>query len=1102
MRSAWSWLILDALIASLAGASLDVWAASLAESERRGGQTSRAKAVSAQRLGGAGMDPLQRAVDEDRITSTHFRPSGPQALPQLSRPEGIDLDVTYIQMTPLYHAYCLDYSIDGLPRLCAGTENDKRWPDRGEPVTFTAHFMNKGTVASGSFQYAWAIDGGEVARGGFPNLQPGTGSVAVYVWPWGHDVVNGRLLGQHTVRFTLDPDNEIVETTKSNNALEDRTDATPLGFQITPEVYQALGTPSNPNLPFSAEDWVQKQFHAMNDAFARSVFPSAPNGGEERVRLDQFRITASQVANDSGIGGWFLSVDDRFNGSVDPATDIDGPMLHELAHQLGIIDIYHLQIDWLVPHRVLDNTGRPALMEQLASYRSGLMVDPGIQPPSFDESTVGGMNRNKGYRRGYFGDYLWDMPSRTQVLVLDNQGAPAPGVTLKLFRLAQSIEYDGANDNTPEMTVTSGADGIAELPNRYAGPAFTTATRHALAASPIGRIDLGGDDTFLVEIDKGAHQEYAWLDVTDLNLLAWRGGSTLELRSHVPPPDAPLPPQFLAGTEEGNSVVLHWGVSPTTGIRGYKVYRTSGPRDTWSEVTDVLPGLSGTFEVERNTIGFAVTAVGPAGRESGFSDVLWALRLQGPDGIAIGPDNQRFLRQWDSVILQGGDGRYLNVVRGAEPDHGHLALDPNGRLFMCRRDAGSVAAIDPGGDPSYNVLFELGGPGPGEIGRAAGVATIGERYTWGGPYAADSRTALLCHFDGSTASESGIVGHGVGVSFAVGRFGQGIVTEDPATLSYRVKDLFNGLQGGVEFWLSPNWRGDDQTGHILLDTSSQSGHGVRIEKDGADNLRAIVWNDGPECGVGVGVGGWRPKEWHHVGMTWEGTELSLFVDGQMVSRTPTCGLPRDLSGNVFIGSAGDGARPAKGVFDELRISNVARIGNSDTAGRILVADGGNDRLEVFNLLGDFVGSYGGSGSGNGQFRSPAGIATDGNASVVVVDAGNSRLQLFTFDGTAFTFLRAIDGGLKDPDGVAMRGDRIVVADTGHNQVKVFSAGGELVATYDGPNDGVYAGSFYQPRDVAVGNNGRIVVVDTGNNRVVEVIHSEPHTPRRRLHRGN
>ena len=36
----------------------------------------------------------------------------------------------------------------GLPELCAGTEDDKRFPDPGEVVTFTAQIANQGVITS------------------------------------------------------------------------------------------------------------------------------------------------------------------------------------------------------------------------------------------------------------------------------------------------------------------------------------------------------------------------------------------------------------------------------------------------------------------------------------------------------------------------------------------------------------------------------------------------------------------------------------------------------------------------------------------------------------------------------------------------------------------------------------------------------------------------------------------------------------------------------------------------------------------------------------------------------------------------------------------
>ena len=89
----------------------------------------------------------------------------------------IDLDVTFINRAPLYRAYCVQYRYDapetpGRPYLCPGSENDRRWPEPGELVTFTAHIVNKGTAASPAFGYAWRIDGAEVARGMLPALAP------------------------------------------------------------------------------------------------------------------------------------------------------------------------------------------------------------------------------------------------------------------------------------------------------------------------------------------------------------------------------------------------------------------------------------------------------------------------------------------------------------------------------------------------------------------------------------------------------------------------------------------------------------------------------------------------------------------------------------------------------------------------------------------------------------------------------------------------------------------------------------------------------------------------------------------------------------------
>ncbi len=625
----------------------------------------------------------------------------------LTKPEGVDLDVTFIQMRPLYNTYrpCER-------ALCAGTENDKRWPDHGELVTFTAHFMNKGTVPSGLFAYEWRIDGALVASGSHPGLAPGEEGTATYQWPWAHHTVSERLIGEHTVRFTVDPANTIAETYESNNSIEDRTDATPLGFQMMTYLYQILESPPDPRWPFSAEDWVQRLFASWNAGFARSIHPLTPNGIEERVRLDQFRITDSPVPNEGPIGGWWYHADDNF---WDAETDGNaGGLLHELTHQLGIIDLYSYNLGACCPAnvKVLDRNARPVetrLQYPWPDMMSGLF---GQWPLVYSEHTAMGLNLNKGYRRGYYGEYQFDVPATTSVRVLDSAGRPAAGVTLRFYQPAAGFGID----NVPEIEVMTDGAGLAALPNRPVGEPFTTRTGHAFHDNPFGRIDTVGANIFLVEVSKGSHQEYAWFDLTELNVLFWRGQDTFEIASHVPRDDAPAPPASVSGIQEKGEIEVRWEASPSAGVTSYSVYRTTGPRKAWTRIATGVNGFrfrclfieEGPYESTEN--GFAVTAVDSLGRESGFSEILWGLQVFGQMGVAINPDNQRVVLCGRWAALQAPDGRYLkwlDVPVYNQPG-AQVAVDPQGLLVTSSPPDHTVTIADGEG---HGVSRTIGGRG-------------------------------------------------------------------------------------------------------------------------------------------------------------------------------------------------------------------------------------------------------------------------------------------------------------------------------------------------------------------------------------------------------
>ena len=68
---------------------------------------------------------------------------------------------------------------------------------------------------------------------------------------------------------------------------------------------------------------------------------------------------------------------------------------------------------------------------------------------------------------------------------------------------------------------------------------------------------------------------------------------------------------------------------------------------------------------------------------------------------------------------------------------------------------------------------------------------------------------------------------------------------------------------------------------------------------------------------------------------------------------------------------------------------------TDLYGFILVADYGNYRISIFNKDGNLIHSFGSSGSDDGKFNHPLGIAISPNDNIYVSDSDNNRVQIFS-----------------------------------------------------------------------------------------------------------
>jgi streptogramin lyase len=157
---------------------------------------------------------------------------------------------------------------------------------------------------------------------------------------------------------------------------------------------------------------------------------------------------------------------------------------------------------------------------------------------------------------------------------------------------------------------------------------------------------------------------------------------------------------------------------------------------------------------------------------------------------------------------------------------------------------------------------------------------------------------------------------------------------------------------------------------------------------------------------------------------------------------------------------------------------------TDSAGNLWVTDPGNNRVQKFSSSGEYIAQFGASGTGNGQFKEPQGIAIDSEGHLYVVDKANSRVQEFSSFGEyirQFGSTGAGNGQFKEPEGVAIDSEHhVVVVDSGNNRIEQFSSTGEYIRKFGAEGTGTE--QFKKPQGIAI-KGLEVYVVDTGNNRV-------------------
>ncbi len=212
-----------------------------------------------------------------------------------------------------------------------------------------------------------------------------------------------------------------------------------------------------------------------------------------------------------------------------------------------------------------------------------------------------------------------------------------------------------------------------------------------------------------------------------------------------------------------------------------------------------------------------------------------------------------------------------------------------------------------------------------------------------------------------------------------------------------------------------------------------------------------------------------------------------------------------------------------GTFGERELSLPHDV-EFDRAGRLLVADTGNDRIAIYEVdgarakrVGELTGlsgpegvavapdgrvivtntragtlsvfrdgklerTVGARGSRDGEFSRPHDVEAAADGSLWVVDSGNNRLQVFDSELRH----RATYGpglGLNDPKYLAFDGDRVWLADEYNHRILLLDRKGTALGVLGSGRRGRSAGEFHKPEAV-LARAPHVWVIDTYNDRIV------------------
>jgi len=198
----------------------------------------------------------------------------------------------------------------------------------------------------------------------------------------------------------------------------------------------------------------------------------------------------------------------------------------------------------------------------------------------------------------------------------------------------------------------------------------------------------------------------------------------------------------------------------------------------------------------------------------------------------------------------------------------------------------------------------------------------------------------------------------------------------------------------------------------------------------------------------------------------------------------------DRKGNFINSFGGSGSGPGDlGVFDNYGLKQGPSSIIAFVEDSLIISDTFNNRIQIISINGKYLHDF--------SVDLPGDIALGENDSIYVVLPRQGRIEKYSLEGNKVLefgkpglgegeFLVSTSDGLSyGPEGIAVDRDRglVYVSDTEAHRIQVFNYKGEFICSFG--TFGVEQG-FFHPSGLCLDDEGFLWLVDSSNHRVVKL----------------